>query len=175
MGSHHLNDMKTIFFLLITCLSTGQIHAGQKSTIGETAWIDIAGVPFSYLARIDTGAKTTSIHATDIEIINESKAYSDNIGKTVTFQTINRDGKSQPLTAIITRVSNIKNGQRTEQRYVISLSLSWADVTKVIEVNLRNRSRMNYKLLIGRNFLSKDFLVDVDMRADQSKQIHPEN
>lgn len=167
--------MKIIFFLLIACLPTGLIHAGQKSTIGETARINIAGVPFSYLARIDTGAKTTSIHATNIEIINESAAYSENIGKTITFQTINRDGKSQPLKAIITRVSNIKNSQRTEQRYVIALSLSWENITKVVEVNLRDRSRMNYKLLIGRNFLSKDFLVDVDMRADQLKQFHPKN
>jgi len=167
--------MKTILFLLITCLPAGLLHAGQKSTIGETAWINIAGIPFSYLARIDTGAKTTSIHATNIEVINESAAYSGNIGKTITFQTMNREGKSQTLTAIITRVSNIKSGQGTEQRYVISLPLSWKNVTKVIEVNLRNRSQMNHKLLIGRNFLSKDFLVDVDMRADQLKQFHPEN
>jgi hypothetical protein len=27
---------------------------------------------------------------------------------------------------------------------------------------------MSYKLLIGRNWLSKDFLVDVDLKADEN-------
>ncbi len=167
--------MKIILFLLIACLSAGLTHAEQRSTIGETAWIRIGGIPLSYLARIDTGAKTSSIHATNIEIINGSAVYSENIGKSITFQTINRDGIYQPLTAVITRISSVRNGQRTEQRYVIRLSLSWKNMKKTVEVNLRNRSMMNYKLLIGRNFLSKDFLVDVDMRADPSKQFHPKN
>ncbi len=164
--------MKTIFFLLMACLQAGSLHAEQKSTIGETAWINVKEIPFSYLARIDTGSKSSSIHATNTAIADASRIYSENIGKNITFQTTNRDGKSQWLTAIITRVSNIRNSQKTEQRYVIQLSLSWEDVTKTVEVNLRNRSSMNYKLLIGRNFLSNDFLVDVDMKAKPSKQLH---
>ncbi len=169
MDLHHLSNMKILFFFLITCLPAGLIYAEQKSSIGETAWINITGIPFSYLARIDTGAKTTSMHATHIMITNESIVYTENIGKRITFQATNRDGKSQPLTTVITRVSTIKNGKGIEQRYVVQLSLSWKNVKKTVEVNLRDRSRMNYKLLIGRNFLSKDFLVDVDMRAKQSK------
>ena len=147
-----------------------QVHAGQKSTIGETAWINIEGIPFSYLARIDTGAKTTSIHATNIEIQDNNTTHSKNIGKSISFQTINRAGKSQSITAIIVRISSIKNSQGTEQRYVVKLPLSWRNVKKNVEVNLRNRSKMNYKLLVGRNFLSEDFLVDVDKRAPQSKE-----
>jgi hypothetical protein len=164
-----------LFFFFTTCLPPCLLHAGQKTTIGETAWINIAEIPFSYLARIDTGAKTTSIHATNIKITNKSKLPAKNIGKEITFQTINRNGKSQLLTAIITRVSNIKNGKGTEQRYVIQLALSLKNVKKTVEVNLRDRSRMNYKLLIGRNFLSQDFLVDVDRKAIQSKQFHPKD
>jgi len=168
----HLLITVTLFFSLITCFPLELLHAEQKAIIGETAWINIAGIPFSYLARIDTGAKTTSIHATNIKITNKSKIPAENIGKTITFQAANRTGESQPLTAIINRVSNIKNGTGTEQRYVIQLALSWENITKTVEVNLRDRSRMNYKLLIGRNFLSQDFVVDVDRKAIQSKQFH---
>jgi hypothetical protein len=52
-----------------------------------------------------------------------------------------------------------------EKRYIIELVVSWKNVNKTVEVNLRDRSRMNYKLLIGRNWLSGDFLVDVDLKA----------
>lgn len=170
--------MRTIFFLLILCLSGSQVHAERKTIIGQTAWINVEGIPFSYLARIDTGAKSSSIHATHIQISDKSPEYSQNIGKPIVFQTMNGEGKAQSVTAVISGVSAIRNSQGIEYRYVIKLPLSYKNVTKNVEVNLRNRSQMNYKFLIGRNFLSEDFLVDVDIRADQrevSKQLHPEN
>ena len=39
-----------------------------------------------------------------------------------------------------------------------------------MEVNLRDRSAMTYKLLIGRNWLSEDYLVDVDINRPIGKQ-----
>jgi hypothetical protein len=157
--------MKTTLILFIFCLLGSQVYAEQKAMIGETAWIEVGGVSFTYLARIDTGARVTSIHATEVKIAGENSVPKKNIGKTITFKTMNRNGKVQQVTGVITKVSTVKNSQGTEQRYVIELPLSWKDVNKKVEVNLRDRSKMTYKLLIGRNFLSKDFLVDVDMKA----------
>jgi hypothetical protein len=34
-----------------------------------------------------------------------------------------------------------------------------------IYVNLRDRSHMNYKLLIGRNFLKHNYIVDVSEKS----------
>ena len=164
-----IKNLKALIFLLFFCISGHQVHAGQKITIGETAWIGVEGLPFSYLARVDTGAKSSSINATNIIILDKSTVYSENIGKTLSFETRNRDGRSQSMTAVIVKVSNIRNSQGIEQRYVIRLPLSWKHVRKIVEVNLRNRSTMNYKLLIGRNFLSEDFLVDVEMKADNDQ------
>ena len=157
--------MKITLLIFISCLLGTHVCAGQKATIGETAWIGVGGVPFSYLARIDTGARVTSMHALDVKIANKHSVPQKNIGKSITFQTMNRDGTAHQVTGIITKVSTVKNSQGTEQRYVIELPLSWKDVNKKVEVNLRDRSKMTYKLLIGRNWLSKDFLVDVDMKA----------
>lgn len=159
--------MKTMLFMLTFCLLGGIGYAGQKATIGETAWIGVEGVPFSYLARIDTGANVTSIHALDVKITDENSVPQKNVGKAIIFQTMNRDGKTQRLTGVITRVSTVKNSQGTEQRYIIELPLSWKHVKKKVEVNLRDRSKMTYKLLIGRNWLSNDFLVDVDIQAHE--------
>ena len=35
-----------------------------------------------------------------------------------------------------------------------------------ILANLRDRSKMRYKLLMGRDWLSQDFLVDVDINEE---------
>jgi hypothetical protein len=43
------------------------------------------------------------------------------------------------------------------------LNLQWQDFQKVVTVSLNNRTDMAYPLLIGRNFLRGDFLVDVDL------------
>ena len=154
--------------LFFSCFSGTQAWAEQKGLIGETAWIGVGGVSFSYLARIDTGARVTSIHATEVKITDGSVDPKKNIGREITFITMNRAGKSQQLTGCIKRISTVKNSQGTEQRYIIELALSWKDVNKTVEVNLRDRSRMTYKLLVGRNWLSGDFLVDVDMKADNT-------
>lgn len=142
---------------------------GEQTIIGETAWIRVGGVSFPYLARIDTGARVTSIHATDVNITGGSEEPEKNIGRKITFTSVNREGKSQQLTGIIKRISSVRNSQGIEQRYVIELALSWKNVNKTVEVNLRDRSRMNYKLLIGRNWLSGDFLVDVDLKAGKNE------
>jgi len=161
--------LKTVLFLFIFGLLGNQSYADQKTIIGKTAWIGIGGVSFSTLARIDTGARITSIHATDIKITDEHVVAQKNIGKTITFQTMNHDGKVQQITERITKVFIVRNSQGTEPRYVIELHLSWNQGNKKVEVNLRDRSKMTYKLLIGRNWLSKDFLVDVDMKAHEKR------
>jgi len=155
-------------FFLFFCYPQTANTAQQKNIIGETAWISIAGISVPYLARIDTGARITSIHAMDIQIEKQSTNPKENIGKAISFTTINRNGKAHTINGVIQKVSTVKNSQGTEQRYVIDLPLTWNHVTKTVAVNLRDRSQMTYKLLIGRNWLQHDFLVDVDLKAPKS-------
>ena len=79
--------------LLIIFLFGLETSFAEKILIGETAWISVEGVPFAYLARIDTGARTTSIHAVDVAVINGSTNPKENVGKIVVLkQLIERDG-----------------------------------------------------------------------------------
>ena len=102
-----------------------------------------------------------------MKIINGSPMVEKNVGKMISFRTSNCEGKNFTMTAEIIRVSTITNSQGTESLYVIELPLAWKTVKKRVEINLRDRSKMQYKLLIGRNWLSNDFLVDVDMNAEK--------
>ena len=157
----------TIICLFLLCFAGPHISVAEKIIVGETDWIEVEGVPFSYLARIDTGARTTSIHALDLKVVDGSSDPDENVGKIVSFRTLNRSGKSEVLNVPIVKVSNVTNSQGTEQRYVVNLSISNNKIKKEIEVNLRDRTQMTYKLLIGRNWLANDFLVDVDLKADE--------
>ena len=58
-----------------------------------------------------------------------------------------------------------RNGE-VDKRYKVLLTLKWNDVDKEVLVTLNDRADMEYPLLIGRNFLRGDFLVDVAMKED---------
>jgi hypothetical protein len=45
-------------------------------------------------------------------------------------------------------------------RPVIRLGICLGNVYKEVEVNLQDRSKFNYQMLIGRSYLKNSFLVD---------------
>jgi hypothetical protein len=163
----------TILFCSLACLAALAppccCAQANKKIIGETAWIEVGGLDSPLLARIDTGARICSIHAIDVQVEDPAANLKDNVGREVRFTVENRAGRRQEMRARIAKVSTVKNSQGIEERYVIMLPLSWQGISKVVEVNLRDRSRMSYKLLIGRNWLSHDFVVDVDKKAEERR------
>ncbi|ADE53861.1 ATP-dependent zinc protease family protein [Coraliomargarita akajimensis] len=146
----------------VGCQST-DCWLSQRKVIGETAYIRIAEIDHALEARIDTGARTTSIHALNIQIENDAGDFDANVGKTVRFDIVDAEGTQFPQQATIEGVTVVRNAQGVEQRYYVPMTLSWSGVEKVIQVNLRDRSAMTYKLLIGRDWLADDFLVNVDL------------
>jgi hypothetical protein len=48
----------------------------------------------------------------------------------------------------------------------VPLTLRWKGVEKTVSVTLNDRNGMEYPLLLGRNFLRGDFVVDVDIDHD---------
>lgn len=136
---------------------------GGKTIIGETAQISLSDAGLEYLARIDTGARITSVHALDMVVASGAPDKKDNVGKMVTFYTENEKGIRGKVTTEIIDVAKVRNAQGVEYRYVVDLKLDWKGKQKNSHVNLRDRSAMSYKLLIGRNWLSDDYVVDVDM------------
>ncbi|MDD9194363.1 RimK/LysX family protein [Aliivibrio sp. S3MY1] len=161
--------------ILSTCLlllSTSSFAAescSNKTIVGQIETIHVKELGSNYEARIDTGAATTSIHATNIEIIgknDESEDMRDHLGDTVKFTTYNEVGEASEHTGRIIKVSKIRNAQGVERRYAVQMHLEFDGKDKKIAVNLRDRSKLDYKLLIGRNWLAGDYLVDVEKNAE---------
>lgn len=104
----------------------------KKTVVGrvETVWIGEK----KYRARIDTGAKTSSI---DEAITKKLK-----IGKPI-------------------RKIRIISAHGSSTRPVVRVSIKLKTRKIKASFNVIDRSHMQYKVLIGRNILRKDFLVDV--------------
>ncbi len=140
----------------------------QKRTVGQTANIQVLNKNgiykshLSYLSRVDTGAAVTSLHAIQIQNPSKSDHLHDSIGQMISFKTCNESNQCQSFDKKVVDIVRVRNAQGIEERYVIEMDLVWNDFAKRVKVNLRDRSKMNYKLLLGRNWMKHDIVVDVD-------------
>jgi hypothetical protein len=167
-----------VLMALVLALAGGNNVWSQESVspapqhiIGATATITEASTGIPFLARIDTGAKSCSLHVEEMEIDDESPQRLDNIGKKVRFLIRGKDGKPEWIdttiaAAVRVKSSVFKNGE-FDQRYKVLLTLQWKDFEKEVLVTLNDRTKMEYPLLIGRNYLRGDFLVDVAKKEDE--------
>jgi len=113
-----------------------------KEIIGWREKVELVDFDNSIIkAKLDTGARTSSLHATHI---SESE---DSGEKYVTFKL--REGR-------IVRNS----GGDEEYRPVIQTKIRIGKREMNIEITLTQRSRMSYDMLIGRTALRRKFLVD---------------
>src|SRR5688572_23041332 len=136
----------------------------SKQIIRATATVMEATTEIPFSGRIDTGAKTCSLHVENLRIDDESPKRLRNIGKKISFDIKGENGKSDRIettiaAAVRVKSSVFKNGEY-DRRYKVRLTLRWKDVRKRVLVTLNDRTDMTYPLLIGRNFLRGDFLVD---------------
>jgi hypothetical protein len=144
----------------------------QKRVIGATATLTETSSGLSFPARIDTGAETCSLHVEKIEIQDKTARRTKNVGKCVRFMIKGGDGKTQWVEGVVADAVRVKSsslkGGEVDHRYKVRLTLQWKDVRKEVLVTLNDRTSMEYPLLVGRNFLEGDFLVDVDVDKDQT-------
>lgn len=133
----------------------------SKIVLGPTVVATVADSGLTFLARVDTGARTCSIHAEEITIKDASSTMVENIGKTVRFRTVNGEGQSAWLERPIQDVRWIKTSEKGEWRYVVPLTLSCEGTCREVLVSLNQRDHMDHALLVGRNLLAGAFLVDV--------------
>jgi hypothetical protein len=140
-------------------------EAENKVVLGPIAEFVEKESGFKYKARVDTGAKTCSIHATKVKITDlNKKSMLKNIGKKISFDLESADGKkTERVTTTIADTVRVKttNSDAIERRYKVWLTLVHGDVERRVHVTLNDRSHMEYPLLIGRNLLCGKFLVDV--------------
>jgi hypothetical protein len=128
----------------------------SKVTIGrfEYVWLVVAGqrkIP----ARIDTGAQTTAIWASQIAERNGELTWCF-FGEGSPFYT----GKKMKTRHYKQRVVATSTGHR-EIRYLIPVTIQIKGRRMRSRCTLADRSKQIFPILIGRNTLSGKFVVDV--------------
>lgn len=145
-----------------------EIIGSQKILIGWKEWCALPDLKIPAIkAKIDTGAKTSCLHASKIE------PFKKNTVKWVRFtlDPLQGDDSVQIRTSakiIDTRYITSSNGHK-ELRYIISTTLELGDERWPIEVSLSNRESMRFRMLLGRDALSPYTLIDAAKRHCQGK------
>lgn len=107
------------------------------------------------------------MHCDAFEIQQASNDPKENIGKPIRFRTKGVDGKTKWLRAKVADFVVVKTAEHDEERYTVRLRLRCEDVVKEVLVTLNNREKMTYPMLLGRNFLRDDFLVNVSLEGNK--------
>jgi hypothetical protein len=134
----------------------------DKLIIGEMENVYLPKYKISYKARIDTGAKTSSLHAQNIvEFEREGKRW-------VKFEIIDNNKQVIKIEKPIKRIVKIKEGEgERDRRYVVNMKFNISTVSYFGEINLTDRSDLEFPVLIGRNFIRGNTIVDVSKKFTQ--------
>lgn len=130
----------------------------MRLMIGWREWVALPHLQLPAVkAKVDTGAKTCSLHAFSIEPFQSKGALhvrfkvhplQDRMDIVVTCEAPVIDYRS---------VSD--SGGHTEKRYVIRTTLVIGGVESLVEFTLANRETMSHRMLIGRNAM-KHVVID---------------
>ncbi len=140
----------------------------KKVLVGRSEWCSLPGLGIPGIkAKIDTGAKTSAIHAFDIcaETINHEKY--------VHFKVHPIQGSTNIVTScqaliVDERYIMSSNGHK-EHRYIIMTDIQLGENIYNIELSLSNRDPLVFRMLLGRQALNKRMIVDPSLTCQQGK------
>ncbi len=133
--------------------------ATTKRKKGVVGWKEHAGLPDlkikDVVAKIDTGATLSSIHASDIKITTKAGV------KYVSFKVMKRNNTVKKARAPLAGYKRIRSSDGdVERRPLIKTTLLLDGIEKKIELTLADRRLMDYTMLIGRKALGRRWMVN---------------
>ena len=127
--------------------------------VGWREWVSLPQADVEWVkAKIDTGARSSSVHAFDLEV-REIDGRERVRFCLHPWQRSDDDVAELDLPVLDRRDVRSSNGQ-TEQRYAVAMDVTLAGRTITTVMTLSNRDEMGFRMLIGREALERGFLVD---------------
>lgn len=141
---------------------------GDKLLFGRDEWFALPKLKIPAIkGKIDTGAKTSSIHAANIKLKRAAGK------KIVSFDVYplqgNTDVVLQCRAAVCDQRLVMSSNGHKENRYVIKTIISIAGQLWEIEMTLSDREPLRYRLLIGRETLKNRVLINPSLSCNQQK------
>jgi len=127
----------------------------KKMLIGRNEMVLFPDLNISSIkARVDTGARTSSLHAFNIELFERAGA------RWVRFDF--EDQRSLEARLWKQKYVRSSNGKR-QSRYFIKTHVEFMKDRQILVIlSLNDRSNMKYPVLLGRRLLAGRFIVDVE-------------
>nr|WP_095499311.1 RimK/LysX family protein [Paraferrimonas haliotis] len=141
---------------------------GDKLVLGEVEMTYVDEIGAGFATRIDTGAESSSVDARNIRPFERD-------GKDwVRFDMLIGSGEeatTKTVEARVVRNTRIKQqaGQESERRPVILAHIQIGEYKAETELNLTDRSHLEYPLLLGRKFMKDIAVVDVSKKFVHGK------
>jgi len=129
------------------------------STIGWREWVCLPDLGVDLIkAKVDTGARTSSIHAVNID------RFEENGIDRVRFDLHPLQRSTKETVHAVADVHDVRHitpsTGRPQERIVIVTPVTVLDQTWDIELSLARRDNMGFRMLLGRQAIRRRMLVD---------------
>lgn len=141
----------------------GKTTADGKMILGETEWIYVEEANGNFMTRVDTGATTSSISAEDIEVF-EREGH-----RWVKFTIPVDGGDKVHVEAPFVKYIRIRQANGLEDRPIVQMTVRMGSVTEKADFSLTDRTKMDFPVLLGREFIKDIAVVDVARENVQGK------
>ncbi|GAB4393483.1 MAG: hypothetical protein Tsb005_11930 [Gammaproteobacteria bacterium] len=140
----------------------------NKLLIGWNEWCQLPDLHIPAIkAKVDTGAKTSALHAFNIKAIKIHGVH--HVQFNIHPIQKNDEVIVQCKAPIIDERDVISSNGHKEHRYVISTLLRLADQAWEIEITLSNRDPLAFRMLLGREALKNRVIIDPHATCVQGK------
>jgi hypothetical protein len=130
----------------------------KRQLIGWREWVSLPELGVAALkVKVDTGARTSALHATQIRFLEKADGT-----KWVSFKVVTDINplKTRRVQALLVETRKVKSSMgHASIRPVISTTIKIGEDTWPVEITLVNRDPMGFRMLLGRQALRRRFVV----------------
>ncbi len=148
-----MKDTRVLFsaVLLVACVlfAGGMAYSEEKTSIGVAEEVILLPWQVRIPARIDTGALMTSLDARELTV-------TDGVAE---FRLPEKYGGTK-ISLPVVEWKKVRSASGTQRRPVVEMEVCVGSRALLAKVNLSNRAKMKYPMIVGRNILEQGFVVD---------------
>ena len=133
-------------------------HIAPSMIIGACEWIAMPELGIEKLrARVDTGAKSCALHASNIEAFERDGMDWVRFSVHMGFPKAHSERLCQARLKTVRSVRSTSGD--SEQRYTIRTPIIIGHLRWLVDVTLADRGKMRYRMLLGRKAMENHALV----------------
>lgn len=145
-----------------TCPPPRLTELEGKLVLGRSEWVGITPLGSYFKARLDTGANSSSLTATDITPFERDGENWVRFRLALDKDDVVVDGvHDKEFEARLVRTVRIIQASGSETRPVVSLPLTLGPIEQNVEFTLNDRGHLTYPVLLGRRFMMDIAVIDV--------------